>query len=231
MQTLIPSETVICNRQPYVYRVDEGDTSGAKLSISPQTQLISHNFIFNVNFHGQSCGSIALDHDDESSQYNDTENVLVYGGIKFFDGINRNAWHNLIIYPYAAKSAGPYCFHALTSTRNLSSHYTHFFENDCIMRASDFPYNCGAGPAPFYNQTDRVDVHSNTFWRLNASAGDDIFNWQQACGCWPNPKVAGPCPFHNFSDWQAHGHDIGSTIKTDLSNSQLIGMARAKLGL
>ena len=40
-----------------------------------------------------------LDHDDESSQYNDTDNVLVYGGIKYFDGINRTSTKNLIIMP------------------------------------------------------------------------------------------------------------------------------------
>lgn len=202
-----------------------------KLLISPLTQTIANNLIFNVNFHGQSCGSIALDHDDESSQYNDTENVLVFGGIKFFDGINRHASKNLIVYPYAAKSAGAPCFHALNAQRNLSSHFSHFFENDCVMRATDFPYNCGAGPAPFYNKTDRVDVHSNTFYRLNPTAGQDVTDWSQACGCWPNPKLAGPCPIKNFSDWQARGLDIGSTIKTELPDAALLAMAKAKLGM
>ena len=65
------------DRQPYVYRLNESETDGSgELRISPQTQTISNNLIYNVNFNGQSCGSIALDHDDESSQYNDTDNVL-----------------------------------------------------------------------------------------------------------------------------------------------------------
>ena len=44
------------------------DNSNATLRISPRTMVISANMIFNVNFHGQSCGSIAIDFDDESSQ-------------------------------------------------------------------------------------------------------------------------------------------------------------------
>ena len=75
----------------YVYRLDEDDMDGSKLGISPQTQTISNNLVFNFNFHGQSCGSIAIDFDDETSQMNVTENVLVYGAIKTFDGMDRCA--------------------------------------------------------------------------------------------------------------------------------------------
>jgi hypothetical protein len=220
------------DRQPYVYRADEDDLEGkGTLLISPQTQLIANNFMFNVNYHGQSCGSINLDHDDESSQYNDVDNVLVFGGIKFFDGINRSASRNLIIHPAAAKSAGPACFHALSSTRNLSSHFTHFIDNECVADAGDFPYNCGAGPAPFYNATDRVDVHGNTFYRLNAATPAAAEDWGGACGCWPNPKLAGPCPIHTFTDWQRLGHDLNSTIVTALPNARLLATARTKLGM
>ena len=38
------------------------------LSISPETQTIKGNLVINYNYHGPACGSIALDHDDESSQ-------------------------------------------------------------------------------------------------------------------------------------------------------------------
>ena len=77
------------DRQPYVYRLDEDDMVGSELAISPQTQTIANNLVFNFNFHGQSCGSIAIDFDDETSQMNVTENVLVYGAIKTFDGMDR----------------------------------------------------------------------------------------------------------------------------------------------
>ena len=45
------------------------------LSISPQTHVISHNLIYNINFRGASCGSIALDHDDEASEPGDPSEV------------------------------------------------------------------------------------------------------------------------------------------------------------
>ena len=50
----------------------------SELAISPQTMTLRNNFILNFNFHGQTCGSIAIDFDDETSQMNVTQNVLVY---------------------------------------------------------------------------------------------------------------------------------------------------------
>jgi len=221
------------DRQPYVYRLNEDEVDGkGLLAISPQTQVITKNMVFNVYFHGQSCGSINIDFDDETSQMNVTENVLVYGGAKAFDGMDRHFSNNLIVYPKAAKSAGPACFHALSSTRNLSSQHTHFFDNTCVLFPNDYPYNCGAGPAPFFNTSYHVDVHSNKFIFPNATAAEATGVWRGACACWPNPAVHGvPCPFHNFSDWQHYGHDVGSTVATELSNTKMLSQARGLLGL
>ena len=210
------------DRQPYVYSVDDDVNV---LSISPQTHVISHNLIFNINFRGSSCGSIALDHDDESSQYDDNNNVLVFGGIKFYDGINRSSSENLIIHPWAGRAAGPPCFHALQADRNLSSHFSHFTANTCVIRAGDYPYYCDAGGAPFFNKTDRVDVRDNIFYRINATEAQ-AQDWGGACGCWPAHV---PCTIKNLSDWQAFGNDVGSVVKTTLADADLIAMARAKL--
>ena len=51
-----------------------GEATGAAraapvLRISPETQVLRNNLIFNINFNGPSCGSIGFDLDDESSQY------------------------------------------------------------------------------------------------------------------------------------------------------------------
>ena len=154
----------------------------------------------------------------------------MYGGVKCFDGMDRHVWNNLIIYPGAAVSAGPACFHALSSTRNLSSAHTHFYNNTCVQRPGDFVYNCGAGPAPFYNKTDHVDVHGNSFIFPNATL-QQAHEWSGACQCWPDPAKAGPCPVKNFSDWQARGHDAGSTVSTELPNAALLAHARGFLGL
>ena len=99
-----------------------------------------------------------------------------------------------------------------------------------MLNPGDYPYNCGAGPAPFYNKTDHVDVHANTFVFPNATA-EQAHSWQGACQCWPDPKLAGPCPFKTWQDWQSYGHDLGSTISTAFDNKAVLAQAQAQLGL
>lgn len=78
--------------------MEEDKLAAGRLAISPQTQVISRNLVFNINFHGPSCGSIAIDFDDESSQYNVTKNVLAYGGVKCFDGMDRQVWQLQLVF-------------------------------------------------------------------------------------------------------------------------------------
>lgn len=138
-------------------------------------------------------------------------------------------WNNLVVTPSVIPSAGPACFHALSSTRNVSSAHTHFFNNTCILQSGDYPYNCGAGPSPFYNKSYHVDVHQNRFCYLNTTSQPA---WTGACGCWPPAKTgAGPCPFATFSDWQRYGHDKGSTVVLQPSNAEVLAQARGLLGL
>jgi hypothetical protein len=89
-------------------------------------------------------------------------------------------------------------------------------------------YNCGAGPAPFYNKSYHVDVDYNQFSFPNATAEP---GWKGACGdCYPGPKTgAPPCPFKTFADWQAAGHDVHSTVQLSLSNNDIVGAANALL--
>lgn len=93
--------------------------------------------------------------------------MLVHGGVKFFDGMDRVAHHNLVLFPQGVMH-GFQCLHALTGTLNLSSVHTHFESNHCVLLEGQNPYNCGVGPAPFYNRTHRVDLRNNTFsWPAN----------------------------------------------------------------
>jgi hypothetical protein len=226
------------DRQPYIYRADEHDNRTApapdgtpRLMISPQTQLIRQNLIFSYNFHGPSCASIALDHDDESSQYEDSRNVLVYGGIKFFDGMDKTASSNLVLFPNGVMH-GFECFHALSSTRNLSSAHSHFVGNQCVMRPKQTVYNCGAGPSPFYNKSYHVAVANNTFTYPGATA-DPAEEWGGVCACWPSARTDAPqpCPVRTFQDWQALGLDAGSQITTEWSNDAILADAAALLGM
>eukprot|EP00040_Diaphanoeca_grandis_P044659 m.13136 g.13136 ORF g.13136 m.13136 type:complete len:937 (+) comp9607_c0_seq1:64-2874(+) len=211
------------DRQPYVYRIDEHDMS-SKLAISPQTHIIANNFVFNFNFHGQTCGSIAIDFDDETSQMNVSSNLLVYGAIKTFDGMDRSIWDNLILFATNANThATSCCLAALQSNRNLSSAHTHFWDNECVLPASsNAVYECGAGPGPFTNKSYHIDTHSNKYYfpeQTTLPAWDDCF------GCFKD------CDIKNFSEWQARGLDVGSTLSLSFSDAQIIAGARRRIGL
>ena len=90
--------------------------------------------------------------------------------------------------------------------------------------------HCGAGPAPFYNKSYRVDVHANTFSYPNATEEP---SWEGACACYPDPAKtdAPPCPYKTFADWQAAGHDAGTTLQLGISNAAILREAREKLGM
>lgn len=216
------------DRQPFIFRANESDlaTSPSLLRISPQPTQVRRNLVFNVNFNGPSCGSVTLDLDDESSQFNITGNVLAYGGIKNFDGMDRNNSGNLIVFP-SVKGAG--CYDTLQAGRNVSSAHSHFFDNHCVLADGRVPYHCGAGPAPFFNASYHIDVHSNTFSYPAAAAEP---SWADMCQCYPSTKTAVPCPFKTFADWQAHGHDAGSKVQVGgLSNAQIMDEARTMLAM
>ena len=110
------------DRQPYVYRLNESDpslkphASGApRLAISPITQFITRNLVINFNFLGGACGSIAIDFDDESSQYSVQRNVLLYGGTKTY-ATDRASLTSPTL---------PYYFSYLTLSPAPPPHYTH----------------------------------------------------------------------------------------------------------
>jgi hypothetical protein len=214
-----------------VYRADVAD-GASPLRISPLTHVLHRNLVINADFHHPSCGSIGFDLDDESSQYNITSNVVLYGGVKTFDGMDRYVARNLLVYSTANPRAGGACYLALQAMRNRSSAHTRFVENTCVMRASagGHPYNCNAGPAPFYNKSYRVTLRDNSFIYPDADTAPD---WASsgACSCWPDPKVAGPCPYHTLADWQADGLDVGSTVSLKLPDADLLQRARSLLGL
>ena len=219
------------DRQPFVYRLDE-DNSSSELAISPQTTFFNANLIINFNYHGASCGSIAIDFDDETSQMDVAGNVLVFGAVKTFDGMDRSVSNNLILYAHNAnRMATSCCLAALQSTRNVSSAHTHFFNNTCVLPAdSNALYECGAGPGPFANRSYRVHTHSNRFFFPDQSelpANEELWG---GCNLWGgSPKhEEGP---RNWSQWQAAGLDAGSTLSLTLSDAAMIAHARSLLGL
>ena len=89
------------DRQPYLTRngVDDGFKPEQKLNLPGASFVgaqshITHNLIIN----GYN-GVWTIDHDDGSQRYNDTSNVLAWGGCKNYRGNGKSCDHNLILYP------------------------------------------------------------------------------------------------------------------------------------
>ena len=159
------------------------------------------------------------------SRYLDEHNVLVHGGVKFFDGMDRTARKNLVLYPQGVMH-GYQCFHALSGNLNLSSSHTHFTDNHCVLLPEQSPYNCGAGAAPFFNATFRVETRNNTFSYPGAAvppcwntSDDTCHGKNSVCACWPKPSTgAGPCQYTSFDAMREQGLEAGSTVQVRLDS-------------
>ena len=130
---------------------------------------------------------------------------------------------------------GYQCFHALSAGLNLSSSHTHFVDNHCVMLPEQSPYNCGAGPAPFFNKTHHIETRNNTFsypgatepcWNTSDSSCHGL---NSVCMCWP--EVAGPCQYTSFASMRREGLDVGSSVELSLSNAAIIGEAAGLIAL
>ena len=86
------------DRKPWVWMDDPANASSATRMV-PNTNFIHNNFIIRSSFKVPSNNLYCIDHDDGSSMYNDTENFLVCGGIKFREGVHKNALGNFMAFP------------------------------------------------------------------------------------------------------------------------------------
>ena len=86
------------DRQPFLYK----DKTGSSWKLTPEPHQLRGNLCFNTNFRGTTHSGYCFDLDDGSSQYNITGNVMVYGGVKVRDGIERHISGNLFVYSHSA---------------------------------------------------------------------------------------------------------------------------------
>ena len=93
-----------------------------------------------------------------------------------------------------------------------------------MLAAGDAAYHCGAGPAHSFNCSYRIEVDHNRFYFPTASSQP---GWDSVCGCWPDTRVAGPCPYTTFASWQADNHDRESIVSLTLSDAELLARARS----
>eukprot|EP00118_Oscarella_pearsei_P004070 m.16912 g.16912 ORF g.16912 m.16912 type:complete len:817 (+) comp27198_c0_seq1:101-2551(+) len=160
------------DRQPWLY--SDTDLPSGSLKLSPEMHHLRGNFIFNGNFIGHSNGLYCIDHDDGSSQYNDSGNVLVYGGVKYRDGVNRTVSGNLIVYSLGA------AFQVNGFATDM------FVENTVVLNGA--AYSCVGKAVP------GVTTKGNRFFTPNDTQltfdtrgcnvkGNTLKEWQAGCDC------------------------------------------------
>lgn len=160
------------DRQPFLY--SPTDRESGVLGLSPETHLLWGNFIFNTNFIGSAHGLYCIDHDDGSSQYDDRGNVLVYGGIKYRDGVNRTAIENLVVYSIGAAF-------------QVNGFQTDIFSNNTVILNGD-AYTCVGHAFPGVTTANNIFYTPNdtslAFHTDGCSVHEDTLEqWQQQCKC------------------------------------------------
>lgn len=149
-----------------------------------------------------------IDHDDGSQYYNDTANFMVWGGCKNFRGHSKSCDHNLIAYPGTGERSAGNRRCQTDDNGIFADQYYH--GNDCLT---------GDGQAYSFGHCKRdslgttvYETANNTFYAPDATFVEN---------CEGNM---------NLTQWQALGQDDGSNVKALLSETELIQMARKKLG-
>ena len=204
------------DRQPLLYTDESGN-----VSIVPKTHQLRRNFIFNSNFgQGGTNSGYCVDWDDASSEYNATDNVLIFGGFKLSGGSNRFVSGNLVV---DGKLVDPQqagcCPTPAQQAKVLSVNTTTVFGNTAVQSKGEF-YSCAA-PLPI----DWWASHGNRFYNNTFyTPGSPDLPFKPS-GCGTNGTT--------LAQWKAHGayFDSGSTISAEITVAQLLALAKRKLGM
>eukprot|EP01046_Picozoa_sp_COSAG06_P029568 COSAG06_NODE_2749_length_6349_cov_6.086400_2_plen_217_part_00 len=196
------------DRKPWVWLQDSADPNS--LRMVPQQSTIHNNFIVRTSFLGPSKNLYCIDHDDGSSMYNDTDNFLVYGGIKFREGLSKHASGNFMCYPNGPDGREvPFA----DQCKGTNNSYTN---NTVISHLGLFYGACASYQTG--DSTDHVTIDFNSYYSANASFDDG--------GC-------GAVEGLSWSDWQHSGlqQDTHSTLRDSagLSYAAMLVAGKAKL--
>jgi hypothetical protein len=203
------------DRVPYLT-----DDAGAGVPrLGPALNRISRNLIL-CNYQ---C-TWPIDHDDGSNTYDDSFNVLFYGGAKNFLGHSKRSHNNLYIYPDAkpVEGAGPglrgfaVCATSDGAKKASSGWHEVFDHNRCVLQSdSSALYHWGScDPAALNDTTDMT--HDNQIFA-------------------PSPgEVKIRCPWAtatvwSFEEWQRRGRDARSVVAPTPPLATLLDWAREML--
>ena len=195
------------DRKPWIWLEDQSDPTS--LRMVPKVTKIEHNFIIRTAFTGPSANLYCIDHDDGSSMYNDTSNFLVYGGIKFRDGLSKHASGNFMAYPNGPDARQVPFADQCRGTNNS------FTANTVVSHSGQFYGACAHYKTD--DPSDHASIDGNAYYSA-ASAFD-------AGSC-------GVAEGTSWADWQRSGlgQDTHSTLRDskDITYSAMLdeGMKR-----
>lgn len=199
------------DRKPWLWLDDPMDPS-SEVRMVPNYHHIHHNFMIRTSFLGASKNLYCLDHDDGSSMYNDTSNFLVYGGIKFREGLQKHASSNYLAFPNGPDAREvPFA----DQCKGYGNSYTN---NTVVSGTGQFYGACSAYDTN--DQGDHVNIGFNRYFSPGANFSDG--------GC-------GAVNSLSWSEWQKSGlkQDLHSSLSdmADIIFAEMLVAGRVLPGL
>jgi len=182
------------DRKPWLWSEDPHNPK-SQVHMVPQQHHIKHNFIIRTSFLGPSNNLYSIDHDDGSSMYNDTFNFLVYGGIKFRDGLSKHASGNFMAFPNGPDTR-EVPFAAQCQGNNNS-----YVDNTVVSGTGQFYGSCAKYKDS--DPTDHVTIDFNSYFSPGANFSDG--------GCGASKGALG------WKAWQSNG--LGQDQHSTLADS------------
>jgi hypothetical protein len=188
------------------------------------TMTPAFNHLFGNFFINSGGGGFPIDHDDGSSLYKDTYNVLLYGGAKFFLGHDKRSNHNLFVFPDVVE--GGTCVLDEGTQWPDAGYGESFCNNHCLI------YNASRVRDRF-----AVTGATNTFGshcdiaRPNETVTHTANNtyYGTGFGTLDGPSIDCNRKLFNFSEWQELGQEENSVARPLPTPAQATAMARAVL--
>ena len=148
-----------------------------------------------------------IDHDDGSQFYNDTGNLMVFGGCKNYMGHSKSCDHNVIVHPGISErsAGGRRC--QTDDNQVFANQYHH--DNHCFVQDGDF-YSMGIDGC----NASSIDPHVYQTWNNTLYSPNSTFQIEQ-CG--------------TFKAWQATGQDAGSKLTEMLPPDQIAALGKDQL--
>jgi hypothetical protein len=189
--------------------VDDGYPASKKMGMGSASIVKAQSHIEkNLIINGYN-GVWAIDHDDGSQFYNDSSNVMVWGGCKNYRGHSKSCDHNTILFPGDRSHSGGGRKCQTDDNGIFADQYYH--GNKCFEHGGDY-YSFSRCSSSNVNTTT-YQTANNSFY-LNSSAAETF---------------GPPCGAKSFAEWQSWGQDLGSQVVETPDIDGIVAIAKQTL--